>query len=102
MQGYVVLTYRFRREGRKWSACCEELGTATFGRSLTEAQQRIQEAVLCHLNTLEDVGERDRFFNEHGIQFHRTRPRSGVSICAPADKDVFIQSHIQRIPVGAA
>lgn len=65
--GYAVFTCKFRKEGGKWLACCEELGTATFGRSIQEAQRKLDEAVLLHLNTLEDVGERERFFREHNI-----------------------------------
>jgi predicted RNase H-like HicB family nuclease len=66
-QGYVVLTLKFQKKGRRWTALCEELGTATFGRSLPEADQRLKEAILLHLNTLEDVGERERFFNDNNI-----------------------------------
>jgi len=66
-QGYVVLTLKFQKQGRRWTALCEELGTATFGRSLPEADQRLKEAVLLHLNTLEEVGERERFFKENKI-----------------------------------
>lgn len=84
--GYIVLTYEFHREGRKWVAHCEQLGTATFGRSLTEAQERIEEAVECHLNTLEDVGECERFFRKHNIEFHCTKPRSEVNIHACVDR----------------
>ncbi len=67
--GYVVVTLVFQKAGRRWTARCEELGTATFGRSLLEADKKIKEAVLFHINTLEDVGERERFFREHKIQF---------------------------------
>lgn len=66
--GYVVLTFKFHKLGKRWTAQCEELGTATFGRSLYEAGKKLREAVLLHLNTLEEVGERERFFQEHGIE----------------------------------
>jgi len=74
-EGYVVLTLKFSKEGRRWTGYCEELGTATFGRSLPEADRRLKEVVLLHLNTLEDVGERERFLKEHGIKFLKTNPR---------------------------
>ena len=66
-QGYVILTLKFQKQGRRWTALCEELGTATFGRSLPEADQRLKDAILLHLNTLEDVDERERFFKENKI-----------------------------------
>lgn len=96
-KGYVVLTLEFSKEGNRWTGYCEELGTATFGRSLPEADRRLREAVLLHLNTLEDVGERERFFKEHGIEFHSTRPRN-ITVSIATRNKVFIRPHIQRIP----
>ena len=95
--GYVVLTYMFEKEGRRWTAYCEELGTATFGRSLPEAQRKLVDAVGLHLNTLEQVGERRRFFREHGIKFHRAKPAIST-IRIPIREATFVQSHIQRVP----
>jgi len=69
-EGYIVVTAKFSKEGKKWTAYCEELGTATFGRSLLEAQERLKEAVLLHLNALEDVGERERFFRENEVKLN--------------------------------
>ena len=96
--GYVVLMFKFQKVGRRWTAYCEELGTATFGRSLSEAEKRIKEAVLLHLNTLEEVGERNRFFKEHNIEFYRTRPKKDITVCLPLREDLFVQPHIQPIP----
>ena len=94
---YVVLTYEFGREGRRWMAHCKELGTATFGRSLPEAQRQLIEVVGLHLNTLEDVGERKRFFQEHNIKFHETKPKS-IMVSMSTNNALFVQPHIQRIP----
>jgi len=96
--GYVILTLKFNKEGRRWTAYCEELGTATFGRSLKEAQEKIMEAVVLDLETLEDVGERERFFKEHNIKLHRTKPSRDTLVPVAADKDVFFQPLIQPLP----
>jgi len=72
--GYIILTIKFNKEGKNWVAYCEELGTSTFGRSIEEAKKRIKEAIELHLNTLEDVGELDRFFGEHKIRFYESMP----------------------------
>ena len=96
--GYVVLTLKFKKENRRWTAYCEELGTATFGRSLPEAEQRLKEAVFLHLNTLEDVGERERFFKEHNIPLHHVRPRQDITVCVPANREIFVTPLIQAIP----
>ena len=67
--GYIIVTFKFRREGNKWTALCEELGTSTFGRSIPEAHKKLKEAVLLNLDTLEELGERARFFNKHNLNF---------------------------------
>ena len=100
--GYVVLTLEFRRVGRRWTAYCRELGTATFGRSLPEADKRIKEAVLLHLNTLEDVGERQRFFTENNIEFHRARPRKSITVCVSPRTTTFVEPHVQRLTKAGA
>ena len=97
-RGYVVLTLKFQQKGRRWTAYCEELGTATFGRSLPEADQRLKEAILLHINTLEDVGERDRFFKEHNIQLHHDKPREDITVCLPINREIFIEPLIQALP----
>src|SRR4030042_327370 len=96
--GYIVLTLKFKKVNRRWTAYCEELGTATFGRSLPEADRRLKEAVMLHLNPLEDVGERSRFFKENNIKLYSARPKEDITICLPLNRDVFIEPHIQAIP----
>lgn len=98
--GYIVLTLKFRKEGDKWTARCVELGTATFGSSLEEAEERIREAVTLHVNTLEDVGERERFFKEHNIACHVHRPRSGKVPTTASDERSFYQAYVP--PVSAS
>jgi hypothetical protein len=68
--GDLTLTLEFRNQGRKWTAHCKELGTATFGHSLRDAQERIIEAVSVQLNTLEDFGGLDKFFKKQHITYH--------------------------------
>lgn len=100
--GYVVLTHMVYKENKHWVAICKELGTATFGHSLIEADKRLAEAVVCHLNTLEDVGECERFFKEHKIRFHTVIPTNDISVRIPIRENVFVHSHVQAIPAGAS
>lgn len=97
VSGYVVLTLKFNKLNRRWTAYCEELGTATFGRSLPEAEKKLKEAVILHLNTLEEVGERNRFFREHKIKLYETRPKKDITVCLPLKESVFVRPHIQAI-----
>lgn len=97
-EGFVILTLAFRQDGRRWTGECLELGTATYGRTLKQARDELNELVALHLNALEDVGESERFFLEHGIRFysdsvtpHEAAPR------LPPDEDAFFQAHRVRV-----
>ena len=73
---FVVLTCIFEKDGKWVTAECQELGTAAFGRNLNEAEKRLREAILLHLNTLENIGERARFFKEHKIKMYTDYPEA--------------------------
>ena len=62
-----------------------------------EAESRIKEAVVLHVNTLEDVGERERFFQEQTIRYYHTRPKSKINIYAPVNQDICFQPYIQPV-----
>ena len=92
IEEYIIVTGVYRREGRRWLAECPELGTATFGRSVTQAEERLKEAILLQLNTLTQVGEVERFFKEHGIKTHAELPTGGtVTLEAPIETDTFVR-----------
>lgn len=93
-EAFVQLTLRFKKEGATWNAFCEELGTATFARTLEAAKERIMEAVCLHLNTLEEVGERARFFKDHGIKLYSTKP---TMLSIPSDPSYYSSAFV--IPV---
>ena len=94
--GYIVLTYRFEKLPKRWTANCEELGTATFGRSLPEAERKLDEAVWLHLSALEEVGERERFFKENGIKLYHAKPKD-ILVSLPVKEAIFVHPHVQSI-----
>jgi predicted RNase H-like HicB family nuclease len=96
--GYIRLTYEFYKENNKWVAICNELGTSTFGRSILDAERKLDEAVMLHLDTLEEVGERERFFQEHNISLLRTKAKIGEMCVFPNREDAYFKPRFQ--PVG--
>ena len=76
INSYFVLTYNVKQEGKTWLASCVELGTSVYGKSAKEAKKKLQEAISCHIDTLRDVGELDRFFKENGIVIHPSDARA--------------------------
>lgn len=94
--GFIVLTIIFKFEDDVWTAECKELGTATFGDTIQEAERDIQEAILLHLNTLEQVGERETFFREHGIEIYSTKPQT-MHIDLPFDPNILVSQRIESV-----
>lgn len=103
VMAYIRLTFIYRELKNRWTGECTELGTATFGNSLEDIKEKLEEAVLCHLNTLEDLGERKRFFKKHGIKiFYRKPKETKVAVCAPYDPRIFVQPRLQSFKVAAS
>lgn len=96
MDGYVILTCKFHKEHRSWIGFCEELGTSTFGRTLDETEDRLKEAMALHLNTLDDVGEIKRFFEENKIRFYTYKPDK-ITVDVETNCDYFVTSCVQSI-----
>lgn len=96
-KGYITLTFEFYKEGKKWVSTCVELGTSTFGRSILDAERKLDEAVMLHLNTLEEVGERERFFKEHNIAFQSSKHLSPELCVYPTRADAFVKPRIKLI-----
>jgi len=72
--GYIIVTLRFWEEDGRWVGRCEELTTGAQGKTLKEVKSILEELVELHLNGLEEIGQRKRFFREHGIKFYEHKP----------------------------
>ena len=68
---FIILTESYSQEGDQWVGICEELGVSQFGDTYEEAKEHLKEAVFIHLNTLEELGERERFFKENDIKVYK-------------------------------
>jgi hypothetical protein len=101
VEGYVILRLEFHQEGRRWLGECVELSTATHGANLPQVVRELKELVLLHLNELEDVGERPRFFAEHKIKLYPAQPRM-VQLELPVSNDNLLQAWPIHIPAARA
>ena len=96
-KNYITLTLEFHKEGRRWVGVCKELGTSTYHRSLPELEKQLSELVTLHLNCLETVGERERFFKENNIKLQSIKPKF-ATISIPENENVFISSYVRSFP----
>ena len=98
VHNYIALTFQFQKEGRRWVGVCQELGTSTYSRSLPETEKHLLEAVCLHLNTLEDVGERERFFKENSIKTYAVKPtHETIRVAFSGGGNTYIRPHIQSL-----
>ena len=105
-QAYVLLTLKYDQEkddrGRDiWVGVCVELGTSTFAKTLDTCRSRLEEMVTDHLNVLEEVGERARFFEEWGITLHTEQPQT-YSVSGDVTADSLLQPRVFPAPALAA
>ena len=98
---YISLTFQFHKEDEVWVGECVELGTSTFGSTLEETEKELIDLVTLHLNTLEDLNERDRFFSENGIQIYYNKPPEKVNLNS-VSPEFFVKAHFHNLPVNVA
>lgn len=72
----VQLTIEVWQEGDQFVSRCVELETTSCGATMGEAVDNIRDAVNLHLTTLEELGERDRFFEAKGVKIQPHKPAS--------------------------
>jgi predicted RNase H-like HicB family nuclease len=94
-QGYLILTYEFHKEKKTWVGICQELGTSTFGRSLPEVEDKLNEAVDLQVETLIDIGEIEQFLKERKIQVIGLKPSKDTKFNISAGESAYTKPHIQ-------
>ena len=95
---FIELTMEFHKEGDLWTGVCVELGTAADGKTFDEVTEVLREMVFIHLNTLEDIGECERFLKEHGVVVHHKEPHHPVHITVTSNPNQYYNR--QLIPIG--
>ncbi len=70
----VELTGVVWPEGTQWVSQCIEFDISSFGASPGDAIEELKDAVCSYLNTIEDLGERERVFEERGVPVYQQLP----------------------------
>lgn len=98
VKGFIILTLLLRQDGNVWTAECRELGTATYADSFEEAHRELVELVELHLNTLEQTGEREYFFEKNGIRCYIDNPPTHIKQRLKVADQSFVHAHSFRVP----
>ena len=94
----IILTISFSEEKEGvWLAVCDELGTSTYGDTFEEVKKEILELIKLHLNTLEKVGDREKFFKENKIKTYTKDVPKEINIKSPVKPNVFVGSFSQEL-----
>jgi hypothetical protein len=96
---FVILTLRFHKEGHYWVGECDELGTATDGRSLVKVTQDLGKLVALHLDGLERAGERERVFRERGIRLYTGRLPTEIARSVPVSETSETLIQLRALPL---
>lgn len=99
-RGFITVEFRARLddETKQYVARCDDLGVSTAGDTLDEAYDNLLDAVVLYLNTLEEVGDRDRVLRESRIEV-----RDVEDDTLPRTMSVLPHEHVsvQHVPVAA-
>jgi predicted RNase H-like HicB family nuclease len=96
--GYIQLTMKlYKDKDGRWVGECVELGTSNYGDTIEEAEEQLDESVQLHLNTLEMLGERDRFFQENNIKVYKSKNQEIDVNLKGIDPNVFIKSKLRHL-----
>ena len=72
--GFIVVSLVASEEEGGYASVCPELGVASQGETAEEAISNLRDAALVFLNTIEQLGQRERVFKEHHIKIHLHEP----------------------------
>ena len=88
---FIIVTNKFNKEDDGFVATCIELDIVSQGDTIEEASKNLDEAVLCYLNTLENLGIREEVFKEKNIILHKyPKTSDNTAINIPINQEAFI------------
>jgi len=97
----IAVTVALWQEGDHWLSECLEFGVGNFGSTPDEAAEQAIDALGSYLNTLEELGERERVFAERSIVPYVTEPAEFSLAKLPIElaKRTGLQIRARELPV---
>lgn len=88
---FILVTHKIIKKDYGFYANCPELEVSSQGDTVEEASNNLKEAVLCYLDTIEELGIREQIFKEKDIVLHKFPEKANnASVSVPVDKGAFI------------
>ena len=96
----LILKHIIKKEKKGYSAYCPELDICSQGETIEKANNNLKEAVILYLETLEELGTKEKIFKERKITLYSIKSKKQkipVELIAAAnDKESFVTT--QTIP----
>ncbi len=70
---FILVTHRIIRENKIFYATCPELEVSSQGHTIEKADKNLMEAVLCYLDTIEELGIREEVFRQKNIVLYKSK-----------------------------
>ena len=99
VSGYVLLTGVVDKEDNQFVSFCRELGTSSCGDTVEEAFDNLGDAILVHLDALEETGERQEVFRERNINVYYDPPPEEIRV--PMSPGKTVRLFQEPVSVGA-
>ena len=77
---FILVTHRIIKKDYGFYANCPELEISSQGDTIEEANNNLKEAVLCYLDTIEDLGIREEIFKQKNIILHKSPEKANNAI----------------------
>ena len=95
----LVIKHIIKKEKEGYSAYCPEFDVCSQGSTVEEANKNLKEAVVLYLETLEELGTKEKIFKEKKIPLYSIKSKQQkipVELVAGTNKESFITT--QTIP----
>jgi predicted RNase H-like HicB family nuclease len=96
MERTITLTLEVEREDDRYVSLCPELDVSSYGDSVEDAIAHLKDAVRLYLDTIEADGERERIFQERGIEIEARLTAGYRTTLHPG-----VLATVARFPIGA-
>ena len=95
---FILVTHKIIKENKSFYANCPELEISSQGDTVEEANKNLAEAVLCYLETIDELGIREEIFNQKNIVLHKISEKAdNASIEIPVNPGEYFTAN--SIPI---
>jgi len=89
-KSYIVVKHIIKKEKDCYVATCPDFDITTQGKSIENADENLKEAVILYLETINQLGIREKVFKERNISLYNIKEKINIDIMPSFDNGPFI------------